>query len=64
VKRNHEERALVLLQEIIDMDRGDRDALPGSVVSKVKEAAVILKKRRSKRRVQEKWSRGSTQAGW
>ena len=42
----HEERAIQVLQELIDMDRQDRDALPGSVVKLVKQAQTILKKRR------------------
>lgn len=40
-----EMRALRLLDQILEMDLKDRDALPGQVVSKVKEAKVILKKR-------------------
>lgn len=35
---------MVLLEQIVDMDRQDRDALPGSVVKKVKEALKILRK--------------------
>lgn len=45
-KDNDEERAIVLLQQILNIDRRDRDALPGSVVKKVKEAQTIMKKRR------------------
>lgn len=46
VKHEKEAQALVHLQRVIEMDRADRDALPGSVVKLVKQAAVILKKRR------------------
>lgn len=41
-----EEWAITHLQAIIDLDRSDRDALPGSVVKKVKDAQLIMKKRR------------------
>lgn len=34
--------ALGLLNEIVDCDKRNRDALPGSVVKKVKEARRIL----------------------
>ena len=44
----HEERAIALLQQVVDLDRQNRDALSGSVVKKVKEALTILKKRRKK----------------
>lgn len=46
MKRIPEKQAIEILQQIIDMDKADRDALPGSVVKKVKEAQTILKKRR------------------
>lgn len=46
MKRRDEAWALALLERIIVRDREDRDALPGSVVKLVKEAAVILRKRR------------------
>jgi hypothetical protein len=45
-KDRDEEWALRLLEQILERDRADRDALPGAVVGKVKEAAVILRKRR------------------
>jgi len=45
VKDRDERWALALLKRIIQRDREDRDALPGSVVKLVKQAAVILKKR-------------------
>lgn len=45
-KDRDEEWALQLLEQILERDRADRDALPGAVVSKVKEAARILRKRR------------------
>ena len=41
-----EERAIVLLEQIVALDLADRDALPGSVVKLVKRALVILRKRR------------------
>ena len=44
----HEERAIKLLEQIVDLDRQNRDALSGSAVKKVKEALTILKKRRTK----------------
>lgn len=46
MKENPERRVIELLQQIIDMDKADRDALPGTVVKKVKDAQIILKKRR------------------
>ena len=45
-KDEKEEQAIVLLQRVIDMDRRDRDALPGSAVKHVKAAQTIMKKRR------------------
>lgn len=42
----HEEWAIRRLQDIIELDRVNRDALPGSVVRKVKQAQTIMKKRR------------------
>lgn len=45
VKDKDERWALVLLEKIIRRSQEDRDALPGSVVKKVKEARTILKKR-------------------
>jgi hypothetical protein len=41
-----EERAIALLQQVLTIDREDRDALPGSVVRLVKEAVRIMQKRR------------------
>ncbi|MBI4434670.1 hypothetical protein HY635_02540 [Candidatus Uhrbacteria bacterium] len=46
VKDRDERWALERLEEIIERDREDRDALPGSVVKLVKDAARILRKRR------------------
>ena len=46
MKRRDEAWALALLEQIIERDREDRGALPGSVVKVVKQAAVILRKRR------------------
>ena len=45
VKDRDERWALALLKQIIDRSNEDRDALPGSVVKLVKQAAIILKKR-------------------
>lgn len=39
-----ERLAIRLLEKILDLDRADRDALPGSAVKKVKEALKILRK--------------------
>ena len=43
VKDKDELWVLALLQRIIDRDRQDRDALPGSAVRHVKDAARILR---------------------
>jgi hypothetical protein len=45
VKENDEAWALAILLKIVERDRQDRDALPGSVVKLVKEAITILRKR-------------------
>lgn len=45
-KDGAEEFAIALLQQIIDIDRRDHDALPGSAVKHVKDAQRIMKKRR------------------
>lgn len=45
----YEERAIAILSQITDLDKRDRDALPGSVVKLVKQAVRILKKRRKKK---------------
>jgi len=45
VKDKDELWALSKLNQIIQRSRKDRDALPGSVVRKVKDAAIIIKKR-------------------
>lgn len=45
-KDEYEELAIVLLQQIIEIDKADRDALPGSVVKLVRRAQTIMKKRR------------------
>lgn len=41
-----EEWAIQKLQDIINLDREDRDALPGSAVKHIKAAQTIMKKRR------------------
>jgi len=43
-KDKQERLAIVLLEKVVDLDRADRDALPGSAVKKVKEALKILRK--------------------
>lgn len=48
-KDEYEELAIVLLQQIIEIEKADRDALPGSVVKLVKRAQTIMKKRRRER---------------
>ncbi len=50
VKDKDELWALAQLEKIIQRDRADRDALPGSVVKLVKQAAIILKKRQEYKR--------------
>lgn len=45
-KDEDEERAIAILQQVIDIDKRDRDALPGSAVKHVKAAQIIMKKRR------------------
>ncbi len=50
VKDKDELWALALLQRIIDRDRQDRDALPGSAVRHVKDAARILRRRQAAKR--------------
>lgn len=42
----HEEWAIKQLTPVIELSNYSRDALPGSVVKKVKDAITILKKRR------------------
>ena len=46
MKRRDEAWALALLEQVIQRDREDRDALPGSVVKLVKQAAKIMRRRR------------------
>lgn len=41
-----EERAIALLEQVLDIDRTQRDALPGTAVKLVKQAVVVMKKRR------------------
>lgn len=45
-KDRDEEWAIRLLEQIVERDRADRDALPGSAVSHVKAALRIMRKRR------------------
>ena len=42
----HEEWAIAYLQKVVDLSISERDALPGSVVDHVKDAIIIMKKRR------------------
>ncbi len=44
-KDQAEERAIVLLQQVLEIDAADRDALSGAAVAHVKRAVWILKKR-------------------
>ena len=50
VKDRDELWALVLFEQIIQRDRDDRDALPGTVVELAKKAAKVLKKRQEFKR--------------
>lgn len=43
-----EEYVIYLLSQIIQIDRQDRDALPGQAVRHIKMAMNIMKKRRKK----------------
>jgi len=45
-KRVAERQAVALLEKILEINKQDRDALPGSVVRYVKEALKNLLKRR------------------
>lgn len=45
-KDKAEEKAIAILQQVVDMDKQDRDCLPGSAVKHVKSAITIMKKRR------------------
>jgi hypothetical protein len=54
VKDKDELWALALLEQIIQRDRKDRDALPGSVIKHVKAAAKIIKKRQEAKRSPER----------
>ena len=53
-----EELAIQLLITVVNLDRENRDALPGSAVSHVKAALKILKKRRHSERHQQGGDRG------
>lgn len=48
IKHEKEAQAIALLERVIAIHKSDGDALPGSVVSLVKQAATIMKKRRKK----------------
>lgn len=45
-KDEKEERAIKLLEQVVEISLEDRDALPGSAVKKVKDALTIMRKRR------------------
>lgn len=45
-KDRDEEWAIKILQQIVPINKQDRDALPGSVVRLVKRAITIMRKRR------------------
>ena len=51
MKRRDEAWALALLMQIVNRSVEDRDALPGSVVKLVKQAATILRKRLDSKQV-------------
>ena len=46
-KDRDEEWAIALLEQIVERDKEDRDALSGEAMRHIKRALVILKKRRS-----------------
>lgn len=46
MKENAEKVAIGYLEELIEIHRRDRDALPGSVVDHIRRALVILRKRK------------------
>ncbi|PIR46454.1 MAG: hypothetical protein COV07_04105 [Candidatus Vogelbacteria bacterium CG10_big_fil_rev_8_21_14_0_10_45_14] len=46
-QRVPEQRVLKVLEEIIKIDRKNRDALPGKVVEHIKTAVLILRKRQN-----------------
>ncbi len=46
MKRQSEEWAIQHLQKIMDLEKRDGDALPGSVIKLVRRAIVIMRKRR------------------
>lgn len=43
---SYEERAIALLQQVVAIDAANADALPGTAVKHVKDALVVMKKRR------------------
>jgi hypothetical protein len=45
-KDKAEERAIALLDILVEMDQEDRDALPGSAMHHIRIARGIMKKRR------------------
>jgi hypothetical protein len=49
-KDRDEDWAIALLQQIVDRDRADRDAISGQAMHHIKEAQHILLKRRSRAR--------------
>lgn len=49
ISDGHELWTLGLLNQIIQRDKKNKDALPGSVVKLVKKTVKILKKRQNKR---------------
>jgi hypothetical protein len=46
-KDRDEEWAIALLEQIVQRDREDRDALSGQAIGHIKRALIILKKRRA-----------------
>ena len=51
IKDKDELWTLALLEQIIQRDRQDRDALSGVVVKHVKKAATIIRKRQAAKRI-------------
>jgi hypothetical protein len=54
VKDRDELWALALLEKIVQRDREDRDALPGSAMAHIKAAVRIIRKRQQAKRTEPK----------
>lgn len=42
----HEELAIAVLRKLVELDKNNPDALPGSAMKHIKDALTILRKRR------------------